>query len=97
MGSPASAGMVPPDRAARNKGGRFPRVRGDGPSGGARLVTLAQVPPRPRGWSLGGFVVRWDLFAGMVPWRRWKCWRGYWFPRVRGDGPKSLDSFLAPR
>ena len=50
-GSPARAGMVPPDKQFYRCGIWFPRPRGDGP--GDRRPRLAddRVPPPARGWS----------------------------------------------
>ena len=91
-GSPAPAGMVPRGADAVIAALGFPRTRGDGPSSSIAIVTSTQVPPHPRGWSLGARLGGHALEgspapAGMVPCprRRWPC--RHRFPRTRGDGP----------
>jgi len=52
-GSPACAGMVPPEVYAVMLEVWFPRLRGDGPVPASDLVGVVGVPPPARGWSHG--------------------------------------------
>ncbi len=50
-GSPAHAGMVPRPKHPRPCHCRFPRPRGDGPTGSRCAARSTGVPPPTRGWS----------------------------------------------
>ena len=68
---PVFAGMVPIDAAAGPLPVYSPRIRGDGPSSKARVISGGRFSPYSRGWSLGCLYRRQDLpilpvFAGMV-------------------------------
>ena len=99
-GSPASAGMVPRGRVPGKTITRFPRQRGDGPSGRCRGGLDQRVPPPARGWSHGA--ARQDgrgygspASAGMVPVSPMSDVTVTRFPRQRGDGPSmTLGSSL---
>ena len=96
IGSPASAGMVPPTHAAAPAAARFPRQRGDGPCSGTVRVTSLRVPPPARGWSLvcdGRRKSRTGspASAGMVPCSEQAAQTVSWFPRQRGDGPRLFN------
>ncbi len=71
-GSPALAGMDPRRRRRRHARARLPRARGDGPARTSSGLAFAMAPPRSRGWTQRGAVLR-ALLA--------------WLPRARGDGP----------
>ncbi len=93
-GSPAPAGMVPQTTDHAQARTRFPRTRGDGPCGRTPRSWRLRVPPHPRGWSpaVRQRPRRRDgspAPAGMVPSVVWDFVIIRWFPRTRGDGPRS--------
>ena len=89
---PAYAGMFPFPGTPKRTSGRFPRVRGDVPSGWVWLWVLMAFSPRTRGCSIQ--VTRAQLtprvfpaYAGMFLWDPQKMVVENGFPRVRGDVP----------
>ncbi len=99
-GSPAHAGMDPPQQNTQDMISRLPRSRGDGPCAArpSRLSTSA--PPLTRGWTPPGArrVPRAGgspAHAGMDPRRHVDASREDGLPRSRGDGP--LRAALADR
>ena len=84
--------MVPHCAGWRLHSPRFPRPRGDGPSGLPLLSVLSLVPPPTRGWShrtlrRPGRQRGSPAHAGMVPRDHTIHHTSIWFPRPRGDGP----------
>ena len=91
-GSPALAGMDPPQGSEWCSLNGLPRARGDGPGQRRRRVGRPQAPPRSRGWTpRGGGAVRGGAgspaLAGMDPRPRSTGPPRWWLPRARGDGP----------
>ncbi len=91
-GSPAHAGMVPPQAASAARSARFPRPRGDGPPFIFSNMPSNMVPPPTRGWSplfqfIGVAYTGSPAHAGMVPYLQLAPGTLYRFPRPRGDGP----------
>ncbi len=92
-GFPAHAGMDhgdPPLAADRQ---RFPRPRGDGPTGVTAVPQQSEVSPPTRGWTLNITERAWyftgfPAHAGMDLASRWTRKPPTWFPRPRGDGPR---------
>ena len=92
-GSPALAGMDPWPAPTHGPGRRLPRARGDGPNAAEALGRVLEAPPRSRGWTLRGQVVRGRLrgspaLAGMDPRQGRQRPRPCGLPRARGDGPR---------
>ena len=96
-GFPAHAGMDLLGVVVGHSRSGFPRPRGDGPTRYVANDGLSMVSPPTRGWtpmtaldgmSDDGF----PAHAGMDP--QWILCRqrGCWFPRPRGDGPRSNDT-----
>ena len=94
---PACAGMFPREPQDLKSCGRFPRVRGDVPTGSPTCENSSSFSPRARGCSAGrqyhqqgGRVF--PACAGMFP--LGDFFRSIWnsFPRVRGDVPAPDDS-----
>ena len=95
-GFPAHAGMDPRSRSQRPQHSRFPRPRGDGPAITVAEAAALTVSPPTRGWTPAGP-------HGERPWRGFPAHAGMdprtasmqaaesWFPRPRGDGPKTSD------
>ena len=97
MGSPAHAGMDPPQwgQGARLDG--LPRTRGDGPHRGSLPRPGRLAPPHTRGWtstprSVARAVGGSPAHAGMDPLRAPRSRRRRRLPRTRGDGPPAVWS-----
>ena len=91
-GSPAHAGMDPPDPRRCRRSGWLPRTRGDGPSKGCDQVGAPPAPPHTRGWTLGMDPRRSGArgspaHAGMDPCGQSRHSHPERLPRTRGDGP----------
>ena len=89
---PVFAGMVPVHAGTKYHGVHFPRIRGDGPNSGIKVISTTVFSPYSRGWSLvfdpnevGPIIF--PVFAGMVPACYGHCGGLLDFPRIRGDGP----------
>ncbi len=105
-GSPAHAGMVPPENWRFYSFYGFPRPRGDGPAAWADQWHSGVVPPPTRGWSLTEVTNAKGIkgspaHAGMVPVPPRSLAFTARFPRPRGDGPVSaplggLDKLVPP-
>ena len=97
-GFPAHAGMDPLPCVSPGSPTRFPRTRGDGPSLYGKFGANPAVSPHTRGWTFrrldlhDGFA-GFPAHAGMDPGRRRYRVMVMWFPRTRGDGPRS-DTLL---
>ena len=90
--SPARAGMVPVSVGQVECLRCFPRASGDGPRDRSTPGSIAQFPPRERGWSPehdgGGAGAQVSpARAGMVPWATLRTSAAKGFPRASGDGP----------
>jgi len=95
LGSPAHAGMAPRRASPSCDPTRFPRPRGDGPSGRRSRADIYAVPPPTRGWPRDGIGVRVVVngspaHAGMAPPSASPTGCTCGFPRPRGDGPTSM-------
>ena len=91
-GFPAHAGMDPSRWRCSQATPRFPRPRGDGPSGRRSRRAGREVSPPTRGWTPDVYSAadRWQGFpahAGMDPSTQSLRVDATWFPRPRGDGP----------
>ena len=94
---PAHAGMDPHGPAWRGGRRGFPRPRGDGPIREEWSGSITLVSPPTRGWtSLGAALLPWwfgfPAHAGMDPHGPFPRPFRRWFPRPRGDGPRTEDS-----
>ena len=95
-GVPAYAGMVPCTAPRAKACRRCPRLRGDGPGPQLRPHATRTVSPPTRGWSRLNVPLQPTLYgvpayAGMVPsMMRYRPVAGR-CPRLRGDGPYTLD------
>jgi len=54
VGSPAHAGMDPPEREKKERRKGLPRARGDGPFIVKDFFMRLKAPPRTRGWTRTG-------------------------------------------
>ena len=96
-GFPAHAGMDPPPPARPHRLVRFPRPRGDGPTWYWARIGSCAVSPPTRGWTptrpTRRFVLRgFPAHAGMDLRQATGGQYMPWFPRPRGDGPRSGSS-----
>ena len=96
-GSPARAGMDPPDRCGGTARAWLPRTRGDGPASAVTGSYASRAPPHARGWTRGrggsaGITRGSPARAGMdrSPARPWPG--SLRLPRTRGDGPPTYTS-----
>ncbi len=96
-GFPAHAGMDPRVHNAFGGGFGFPRPRGDGPDVEYMASCRLGVSPPTRGWTLdcvcrlrgnAGF----PAHAGMDPLPVLRTEPPRWFPRPRGDGPRTSST-----
>ena len=79
---------------------RFPRMRGDGPSGCITRPTRPWFPPHARGWTVyypdaAGREGVSPACAGMDPCRPTSSRSRQRFPRMRGDGPRYITPMIA--
>ena len=94
LGFPAHAGMDPSSPHVFRSAPRFPRPRGDGPAAGVADASSGRVSPPTRGWTSERSAHRhprsgFPAHAGMDPRSRSSRSPSRWFPRPRGDGPKT--------
>ena len=92
-GFPAHAGMDPINRVPTGCLSRFPRPRGDGPTGAALRDEIQGVSPPTRGWThqdteRGKLLLGFPAHAGMDPIPTRSIGNSRRFPRPRGDGPE---------
>ena len=99
---PVFAGMVRTRPLRKRICVNFPRIRGDGPILPNIHVLQGEFSPYSRGWSHRNSLLPharciFPVFAGMV--RRSYGYQsiGSNFPRIRGDGPVSLEMVLVLR
>jgi len=91
-GSPAPAGMDPPEDYPDRTRPWLPRTRGDGPADRVTAAQSGRAPPHPRGWTQLCHPAAGDLLgspapAGMDPHRHFALRPAPGLPRTRGDGP----------
>ena len=101
QGFPAHAGMDLSGHAVELASCRFPRPRGDGPSGGNVLDGRTWVSPPTRGWTQHTTGRQEDhmgfpAHAGMDLHRDDTDLLDQGFPRPRGDGPNAITTPEAP-
>ena len=94
VGFPAHAGMDPDAAVPEIVIAGFPRPRGDGPSQHEIVSAPCRVSPPTRGWTRRRSRRRhpgrgFPAHAGMDPCQEKLRELKVWFPRPRGDGPRS--------
>ena len=102
IGSPAHAGMDPPEGISQAATTGLPRTRGDGPAMDFLKHGDITAPPHTRGWTRNGFLKLAEstgspAHAGMDPQWISSSTGTLRLPRTRGDGPEvgQRDELLA--
>ena len=92
VGSPAHAGIDPPQASGRTPAAGLPRTRGDRPMWASLSLAIAKAPPHTRGSTLWGLLVLRlshgsPAHAGIDPRVMVRYLERLGLPRTRGDRP----------